>query len=404
LFYWIYDYPSFYIGTLFAFGFVAATWFAIFLFRHFFGSWIHSERRANDMVGFVFSSFSVVYGLLLGLLAVAGYQNFSTVADIVTKEASSLAALYRDLRGYPQPIRGRLQDELRDYTRYVIDRGWKEQQKGIVPTEGSHRVSQFIDELLTFKPSEKSEEIIHSETLRQLNNFVELRRARLANVTAGIPAVLWWVVAIGSFIAILLISMLDMEIHVHLILATALSVFLGLVIFLIAALDRPFRGQVSVGPEAFQTVYETLMKPDDTVGKSMAILITKTGQLGAPKLEGKDRVAGKDVPCLFFGTTRINNSFEVVDEVVKENGGTATLFVKAGDEYVGVATNVKKDDGSRAIGTILDPKGPVIEAIEKGGAFYGEATILGKPYMTGYEPIKDASENVIGIYYVGYMK
>jgi hypothetical protein len=40
----------------------------------------------------------------------------------------------------------------------------------------------------------------------------------------------------------------------------------------------------------------------------------------------------------------------VVDEVVKENGGTATLFVKAGDEYVRVATNVKKPDGSRAIG------------------------------------------------------
>jgi hypothetical protein len=44
----------------------------------------------------------------------------------------------------------------------------------------------------------------------------------------------------------------------------------------------------------------------------------------------------------------------MVDEVVKENGGTASLFVKVGDEYVRVATNMKKDDGSRAIGTILD--------------------------------------------------
>ncbi len=78
--------------------------------------------------------------------------------------------------------------------------------------------------------------------------------------------------------------------------------------------------------------------------------------------------------------------------------------MKAGDEYVRVATNVKKDDGSRAIGTILDPKGPVIQAIRKGGQFYGEATILGKPYMTGYEPIKDASGRSIGVYYVCYTK
>jgi hypothetical protein len=45
--------------------------------------------------------------------------------------------------------------------------------------------------------------------------------------------------------------MLDMEVHVHLILGGALALFLGIVV-LIAALDNPFRGQVSVGPDAFQ--------------------------------------------------------------------------------------------------------------------------------------------------------
>jgi len=124
----------------------------------------------------------------------------------------------------------------------------------------------------------------------------------------------------------------------------------------------------------------------------------------APKIEGKDPVAGKDVPALYFGATKMNNFFDVVDEVVKENGGTATLFVNADGEYVRVATNVKKDDGTRAVGTILDPNGPAIAMIKKGEAYYGEAAILGKPYDTGYDPIKDASGNVIGIYYVGYMK
>src|SRR5258708_811627 len=80
-----------------------------------------------------------------------------------------------------------------------------------------------------------------------------------------------------------------------------------------------------------------------------------------------------------------------------------TIFVKSGDEFVRVATNVRKDDGSRAIGTILDPKGKAIAAIAKGESYFGEADILGKPYVTGYEPIRDAS-NVIGVYYVGYLK
>jgi hypothetical protein len=42
--------------------------------------------------------------------------------------------------------------------------------------------------------------------------------------------------------------------------------------------------------------------------------------------------------------------------------------------------------------------------VKRSEAYYGDATILGKPYVTGYDPIRDASRKVIGIYYVGYLK
>lgn len=142
---------------------------------------------------------------------------------------------------------------------------------------------------------------------------------------------------------------------------------------------------------------------DPKVAKSMADLKAATAKLGAPKLEGKEAVSGKDAAALYFGSSKINNNFQVVDAVAKDNGGTATLFAKTGDEYVRVSTNVPKDNG-RATGTILDPKGKAIVEINAGKPFYGEVDILGKPYVTGYEPIKDASGAVIGIYYVGYAK
>lgn len=69
---------------------------------------------------------------------------------------------------------------------------------------------------------------------------------------------------------------------------------------------------------------------------------------------------------------------------------TATFFVMSGDEYVRVFTSVPKPDGSgRAIGTFLDPAGKAIAEIRQGKPFYGEVTILGTPYVTGYEPMKD---------------
>jgi hypothetical protein len=143
---------------------------------------------------------------------------------------------------------------------------------------------------------------------------------------------------------------------------------------------------------------------DAKVKTAMELLRSMADKLGQPKIDGTDIVAGKQVPAIYFGPTKMNNNFDLVDEVVKQAGGTATIFVKSGDDYVRVATNVKKDDGSRAIGTVLDPKGKAIASIQKNEAFYGEVDILGKPYITGYEPIRDPSKNVIGIYYVGYLK
>lgn len=146
---------------------------------------------------------------------------------------------------------------------------------------------------------------------------------------------------------------------------------------------------------------------DPRVEKAMASLKDKAAKLGAPKLEGKEPVGGSDAPALYFGATKINNNFDIVDAVSKQDphGMTATFFVKSGDEFIRVSTSVPKPDGSgRAIGTILDPQGKAIAEIRQGKPFYGEVPILGTPYITGYEPMKDAYGEVIGIYYVGYKK
>jgi hypothetical protein len=130
-----------------------------------------------------------------------------------------------------------------------------------------------------------------------------------------------------------------------------------------------FMGSIMLLPDVGQP-------QDAKVKTAMDLLKSMADKLGPPKIEGTDTAAGKEVPAIYFGATKMNNNFDLVDEVVKQGGGTATIFVKSGDDYVRVATNVKKDDGSRVIGTILDPKGKAIESIKKNEAFYGEVDIL----------------------------
>jgi hypothetical protein len=56
---------------------------------------------------------------------------------------------------------------------------------------------------------------------------------------------------------------------------------------------------------------------DNMVKATMLVLRAKTEKLGEPKIEGKDPLAGKDAPALYFGTTKMNNSSDVVDKVVE---------------------------------------------------------------------------------------
>lgn len=135
---------------------------------------------------------------------------------------------------------------------------------------------------------------------------------------------------------------------------------------------------------------------------ALSALKAKLAKLGEPKIEGTDKAADKTVPALFFGKRKLNNNTDVVDDVKKSFGGTATIFVKNGADFTRITTNVLKDDGTRAVGTDL-ARNKAYEAVTKGETFCGEVEILKSMYDTCYEPIKVGSE-VLGIYYVGFKK
>jgi hypothetical protein len=152
---------------------------------------------------------------------------------------------------------------------------------------------------------------------------------------------------------------------------------------------------------------DTLTLTDSLYGAAVRTSVDLLKELGlrkgTPKLGPPAKLPdGKDAPGLFLGDHQANNNYEVVDAVKRIAGGTATLFVKDGDRFVRVTTNVQKPDGSRAVGTELDPNGKAIKAIRQGQSFYGVVDILGSPYFTSYEPMKNAQGETIGVWYTGY--
>jgi hypothetical protein len=206
-------------------------------------------------------SVMVFYALTVAMIAITVWETYDEAKRIASGEATALATLYRDVSAYPLPERSQLQEELRGYTRHVIDEAWLEQHKGLVPQGGIERINRFQKILTAFEPATEGQKILHEETLRAYNHMVEARRMRLDAVHTALPALMWTVIFLGAALAIVASYFFRVsDPRIHMCLVVLLTVFFALVIFVVFAFDRPFRGDMGIKAEPYELVYEQLMK------------------------------------------------------------------------------------------------------------------------------------------------
>jgi methyl-accepting chemotaxis protein-2 (aspartate sensor receptor) len=112
-------------------------------------------------------------------------------------------------------------------------------------------------------------------------------------------------------------------------------------------------------------------------------------------------VGGKQVPTLAHDGKPLNLDFSAPDEFTRTTGGNATIFAASGEDFVRITTSVRKENGERAVGTMLDHASPAYALLRAGKPYVGLVTLFGKQTITNYEPVRDAAGRVIGVLYVG---
>ena len=113
-------------------------------------------------------------------------------------------------------------------------------------------------------------------------------------------------------------------------------------------------------------------------------------------------VAGVQTPGLHLGGEVLNNNFKEVDEFKQMTAGVATLFVRSGEDFIRVSTSLSKQDGTRAIGTLLDHAHPAYARLMAGQSYVGRALLFERSYMTQYTPVRDSGGKVIAVLFVGF--
>ena len=168
------------------------------------------------------------------------------------------------------------------------------------------------------------------------------------------------------------------------------------------------RERSSARPDA-ERLLKNMAAHQAVVQQAMAMLRLKCQESGAASISGNYPVPGpakghtqRISPCLRFGATAAADGIAWVDEVHRQTGCGATIFVRDGDAFVRVATNVRRSDGERALGTVLNPKGFAANRLLQEKRHEGAVYVLGKPSLAQYEPVLSDEGRVIGALFVGH--
>lgn len=159
---------------------------------------------------------------------------------------------------------------------------------------------------------------------------------------------------------------------------------------------------------ALQSVYTLVdMRQDliqeqikNNLNASIRLLEEEYGRVVVDK-EDLVRVGEYTVPTIYAGDLNLIEDTAFVDELEELFGGTATIFALNDTKFVRVSTNVRREDGVRAIGTIIDQDSSVYQTIMNKEPYYSRAWVVNSWYVTAYKPLLDANGDVVGMLYFG---
>lgn len=215
------------------------------------------RKEHNDVAGFIYAVLGVIYAVLIALVVIAVWEDFSEARNTVEREASELNDVFRLAHPLPDPDGRQLQELARSYAQVVIEEEWALMAQG----RTSPRAWDLLDEMMIrFENVEvrtQAEQVLYGEALDRINELSDARNARLVEAGEGVPTVLWGVLVVGGIIVVGFAYLFGLDnTLVHTLMVAALALLISSVLFTIGVLEYPFSGDVRVGPEAFELVLE----------------------------------------------------------------------------------------------------------------------------------------------------
>lgn len=213
----------------------------------------------NDVAGPILAIIGTILAVMMSFMVLGVWQEYDGAAQVVQSEAGALSDIHHLADGFPNPFRNRIKAKVDKYIELVINVEWNDMKRGGESLE-AHNTAYEIESLISrFRPATMNEVNLHSAALALAQQFLDARRLRIHDNEQSIPSLLWAGMLFIGFVTIVFSYYFRVERPAaQYVMVIALACVITLTFTILAELDLPFRGNVSISSISFQRAYNTI--------------------------------------------------------------------------------------------------------------------------------------------------
>jgi Protein of unknown function (DUF4239) len=209
-------------------------------------------RGHNDVLVPLFLTTGVIYAVLLGFMVVGEWEAYDAAHTNAAEEAALLVPLYRQTTVMAPEKGAEMQQVLREYAEDVV-KGWEGFTAGHRNKQAGKDVNEIFRVFSTLTPATKARELIAAQFLQTFSQVILDRNKRYSQAAESLSWIMWFAAVAGGIVTVAMSFILFMDRFWPQVLAvTVMAALIGVLLFTVAVLSRPFVGPLAIEPAPFE--------------------------------------------------------------------------------------------------------------------------------------------------------
>ena len=223
-------------------------------------------REYHEVTDPLLAVVGTLFAILLGFMVASAMGRYDAARVNIQAEAGACGDIFRLARGLPEPTKAKLLHDCFTYSNAVIEEEWKLMEQRKTSDAAWNAYGDIWLDATQFEPKTQKEGNIHQIVLEALTRLGDGRRTRAAQLTYYLPTPLWIVIFVGASAIICFTLFFDVDsLKFQIAMESIVVIVLSLNIYLLAAFDDPFSGDVRLSSAPFEvnrTMFQSILSHD----------------------------------------------------------------------------------------------------------------------------------------------